>query len=405
MEFFCRLGTPSGEVLEELRHGGDESTLRADLERQGFHVFKIRPQSLVSRLTLPGLRRGHKAVPMRDLMLFNQELAALLHAGLPLLQSLDLVLERVREPDFRALLERVREQIDSGVDFSAAIEQFGDQFPPLYPSTIKAGENTGEMEQVIRRYVIYQKLVMEARRKVVSALVYPVVLIGLSMAMIGVMTVYVVPQFSVFYADLDAELPFMTRAALGISSFVRGNWPWLVLGSATAFVLLRQWMRSTSGALTLDRWKLGIPILGSVFQRMAMSEFCRSLATLLAGGMTAVQSLTTAVKAVGNRWVRKSLEPTVQSVREGSSIHEALMATGVASDIVIDMTKVGESTGALDSMLSNVADFMDEEVSTLMERLLGLLEPALMVFMGLIVALLLLSVYLPMFSVLGQVGN
>lgn len=404
MEFFCRLGTPSGEVLEQLRHGGDESSLRADLERQGFHVFEIRPQGLVSRLTLPGWRRSHKAVPLRDLMLFNQELAALLHAGLPLLQSLDLVLDRVRDPDFRALLEKIRERIDSGTDFSAAIDEFGDQFPPLYPSTIKAGENTGEMENVIRRFVAYQKLVMEARRKVISALVYPAVLIALSLVMIGVMTIFVVPTFSRLYADLGAELPFITRGALAISSFVRTNLLWLALGAAGLFVVTRQWLRSTAGALTFDRWKLGIPILGSIFQRMAMSEFCRSLATLLAGGMTAVQSLKTAVGAVGNKWVRASLAPTIQSVSEGSSLHESLAATGVASEIVIDMTKVGESTGALDGMLSNVADFMDEEVDTMMERLLALLEPALMIFMGVIVSLLLLSVYMPMFSILGQVN-
>jgi type IV pilus assembly protein PilC len=405
VEFVCRLGTQSGQILEEIHHGGDAKSIREELERRGYHVFEVRPRGVLSRLTLPVLRGGHRMVPLRDLMLFNQELAALLHAGLPLLQSLDLVLERIRNPSFHALLEKVRERVDAGADFSTAVEEFSDQFPPLYPSTLKAGERSGEMERVIRRFVRHQRLVMEARRKVISALVYPAVLVGLSLAMIAVMTVFVMPRFSVFYADLQAELPFITRASLAVSHFVRDNWIFLGLGVAALVIVYLQWARSAAGALTLDRWKLSIPFLGAVFQRMSMSEFCRSLSTLLSGGMTAVQSLQTAVASVGNRWIRSRLEPIVQSVREGSSLHEALAATGVASEVVVDMSRVGESTGALDTMLSNVADFLDEEVETLMERLLALLEPAMMIFMGVIVAILLLSVYLPLFSVLGQVGN
>lgn len=401
MQFLCRLGTPEGAVIEEVYHSTDADTLRHDLQRKGFHVFEVRPR-LALAMALP--RRGRRGrLSSQRFLVFNQELAALLAAGLPLLQCLDLMLERMKEPLFREVLADIRERVASGQELSAAFEAHADLFPRLYPSSLKAGERSGDLEKVIRRFVRYLQLVQAARKRVVSALVYPAVLVCLSVAMILVMTVFVVPKFAGLYADLEAELPLITRVTLAIGQFVRAHWIAIVVLLAGGIWALRRWSETPAGRVALDHFRLRLPVLGPVFHRFGMSELTRSLATLLDGGLPLVPSLEIATGAVGNAWLREQLEPTAQRVREGKALHAALEQTQVVEDLAIDMVKVGETTGALGVMLTNVSDFLDQEVEIRMQRLLTLVEPLMLVFMGIIVALLLISVYLPMFSVLGQV--
>ena len=404
MEFVCTIGTAEGEVVEEVLKARSEDAVRRELERRGHHVFKVRRRGMAWSLRWPGTRK-QRQISQRGLMIFNQEMASLLKAGLPMLQAIELMYERQHEPMFKEVLGEIRRRVRNGEDLSAAVESFGDLFPPLYAPTLKAGEQSGELEGVIRRFVRYQKLVGDARRKLVSALVYPAVLIGLSVALIAVMTVYVVPKFSEFFDALSAELPVLTRVTLGLSSFMSRNWVIILLVLAGAFVAVRQWSRTEWGALTLSRWKLRLPLLGGVFQRLAISEFCRSLSTLLAGGIPAVPALENAVGAVGNSFVRKRLEPMIGRIREGAALHMTLEESGVSPEIAIEMAKVGEETGSLDVMMGNASDFLDEEVDTQMERVLILVEPIMLVLMGLIVATLLVSVYLPLFSMLGEVRD
>jgi type IV pilus assembly protein PilC len=401
VQFTCRVGTADGRVLREVHEARNEELLRNELERRGLHVFAMERRT---RLALPWSGRGgrRRRLPLTTLLIFNQELAALLRAGLPLLQALELMLERLKDPQFRDVLTQVRDRIKTGVELSDAFAAFGDVFPPLYASTLKAGERTGELEQVIRRFVRYLQLVISARKRVVSALVYPMVLVGLSIALIFVMAIFVIPRFTVFYESLDIELPLLTRITVGTSLFLRGNIWWLALAAAGGTLAARGWARGEQGRLTLDRLRLRVPFLGPVLHRFALSEFCRSLATLLGGGMPLVPSLEIAVGAVGNAWIRRLVRPSVQQVREGRALHQALETSGAFTDMAIDMVKVGEATGALDTMLGNVADFLDEEVETRMQRILALIEPLMLVFMGIIVSLLLISVYMPLFSVLGK---
>jgi type IV pilus assembly protein PilC len=404
MEFVCTVGTAEGEVVEEVLKARSEDAVRRELERRGHHVFKVRRRGIAWSLRWPGTRK-QRQIPPRALMVFNQELASLLKAGLPMLQAIELMCERQHEPTFKEVLGDIRRRVRNGEDLSAAVESFGDLFPPLYAPTLKAGEQSGELEGVIRRFVRYQKLVSDARRKLVSALVYPAVLIGLSVALIAVMTVYVVPKFSEFFDALSADLPVLTRMTLGLSSFMSRNWVIILLLLIGAFFVVRQWSRTEWGSLTLSRWKLRLPLLGGVFQRLAISEFCRSLSTLLAGGIPAVPALENAVGAVGNSFVRKRLEPMIGRIREGAALHLTLEESGVSPEIAIEMAKVGEETGSLDVMMSSASDFLDEEVDTQMERVLILVEPIMLVLMGLIVATLLVSVYLPLFSMLGEVRD
>lgn len=400
MQYVCKIGTPDGRVVEQSRQAADAKTVRSELEQAGFHVFEVRPASRWSSWA-PVFRRSRR-IPPRELMVFNQELAALLRAGLPLLQSIEMMLERARDPKFAAVLRQVRDRVKSGEDLSDAIAEHKDVFPPLYGATLKAGERSGELEPVIRRYLRYQKLVMEARSRVISALVYPVVLVVLSVVMMAVMAVFVVPKFTVFYSDLNADLPMITEVVIGLSTALRANWLLVVVALAGSYFTLRQWMTTETGAVTVDRLRLKAPILGGIFHRLALAEYCRSLSTLLTGGIPLASALDIAAGSVGNAFVRSRLSPTVKDVREGKAFHVALEETGVVPDVTIDMVRVGEATGALDSMLGNTADFYDEEVETRMERILSLVEPFMLVFMGLVVATLLVAIYLPLFSVLGQ---
>jgi type IV pilus assembly protein PilC len=404
MQFICKVGAANGSVLVEVHEARDEESLRESLLQRGLHVFEVRRRGLPYWLKLPTFERAPKRIPPRALLIFNQELAALLRSGLPVLQGLELMVERQRDPIFKEVLTEVTASVKGGEELSNSFAAFGDLFPNLYAPTLKAGERSGDLERVIRRFIRYQRLVMDARRRVVSALVYPAVLISLSAGLIGVMTVYVMPKFKVFFGDLGADLPLPTRVTMAFSGFVQQNFFLLILALFFGGVVLRQWHRTARGARLVDRQILRVPLLGLILHRMALAEFCRALSTLLSGGLPVVSALGTSVAAVGNSFVRVSLEPIVQKVREGSSIHQALEESGVATDIAVDMVQVGETTGALGEMLSDVGDFLDEEVEVKLQRILSLLEPVMLIIMGLIVAALLTAVYLPLFGLLGEAG-
>ncbi len=401
MQYVARVGTPDGRVVEENHNATDAASLRSDLEKRGFHVFELRERGLGRRLGAFGGRRG-KPVDAQSFLVFNQELAALLRAGLPLLQALDLVVDRMEESSFRTVLEDVRERIRTGEDLSSAFAVHQERFPRLYPSILKAGERSGELETVIRRFVRYQKLVLDARKRVVSALVYPAVLIGMSIVMLLIMMIYVVPQFREFFANAEVELPLITRLMVGTGVMLQNHWLLLLITVSVGGFLFWRWKETGSGRRLLDLLRVRVPLLGPVLHRFALSEFCRSLATLLAGGMPLVPSLEIGVAAVGNAYIRDRLEPTIQEVREGEAFYEALERSGVFTDLAIDMVQVGEATGALDEMLSNVSDFLDEQVETRLQRILSLIEPAMLVFMGIVIGVILVALYLPLFTALSQ---
>lgn len=411
MEYVCRLGTPEGRVVEQRHDAVDETSLRRELEHRGFHVFEIRRGGLDLARLLPGLARGRRRVAPRRFLIFNQELAALLRSGLPLLQALDLMLERMEDDAFRPLLGEIRDRVKSGADLSDAFAAYGDVFPRLYAPTLKAGERSGELEAVVRRFIRYQRLMLDARRRAVSALVYPAVLVGLSIAMIMVLTFFVVPKFSAFFEGMpESELPLITRIVLGIAGFTSRqvvlvpNWVWLVVAAVAGVLALRAWSRTARGSEALDRLKLKLPLIGEVLHRFSLSEFCRALATLLNGGMPLVPALEIAAEAVGNASIRAALAPRIQMVREGKPFHAMLDDSGVFPAMAIDMIKVGEATGSLDEMLANVSDLFDEQAETRLQRILTLVEPVMLVFMGLIIGLLLVSIYLPLFRAMGTVS-
>jgi type IV pilus assembly protein PilC len=404
-QFVCRLGTPEGRVLEEVHTANNEATLRGELEKRGLHVFDIKPKGL-GRLGGGGLfERGPRAMPADEFLIFNQELAALLKAGLPLLQALNMMTDRMDDSSFRPVLSDIRDRVESGADLSEAFGAHEELFPRLYPSALKAGEKSGELESVIRRFIRYQRLMLDARRRVISALIYPAVLIVTSITMVAVLMVYVMPKFLDFYDSLEGELPLLTQITLGISVFLSTHWKLELVLLVAAWFGFRAWKKTEAGRLSLDTFKLKLPLVGSILRRLALSEFTRALGTLLAGGIPLVPAYQLASEAVGNTHVRGRIEPKVQMVREGRAFHEALEAAEVFPPMALDMIQVGEATGALDDMLNSVSELFDEQVETQVGRILSVIEPIMLVIMGIIVGLILVSLYLPMFSMIGGGGG
>ncbi|HEX7150730.1 MAG TPA: type II secretion system F family protein [Thermoanaerobaculia bacterium] len=399
-EFIMRVGTPEGDVVERRIAASSMRAAQDEMRRQGLHIFEAKRGTRQLRDFLP---RGRKVISTQRFLLFNQELLALVKAGLPILQSFDIMLERQKLPRFREVLEDVREQIKSGVALSDAFASYGDMFPPIYSTSIRAGERSGDLEGVLRRFLRYQKMIVALRKRVVGALVYPAVLIGLSGVMVFIMLTYVIPKFSEFFVGFGAELPWFTQFMINFSITLRNNIFLVLLGVVGGIMLLRRWA-TTSGRLTWDRWKLHIPLVGGILDRFAIMQFTQSLGTLLAGGTPMVPAIEIASQSVTNQLVSTKIAGIVQNVREGEPLWRSLEATGVVQDLAIEMVKVGESTGALTEMLNNVSEFYDEEIEARLSRMVSALEPLILVGMGLVIAVLLYAFYLPLFE-LSSVGG
>jgi type IV pilus assembly protein PilC len=401
-EFYARLGTPDGSILERSFTAESEKALRGELNQQ-YLVLGIRRKSTLTSL-VPGLG-PKRTIKMKEFLLFNQELASLLKAGLPIVASLDILTERRKNPVFKRALVDVRDKVRGGSSLSEAFLEQGDLFPRIYGSTLASGERSGEIANVLQRYVVYQKTLMNTRRKVMSALIYPACLFALSIAVIFILITMVVPKFVDFYADLGADLPLITRVLLGVSAMVTDYYYVMIAAVVGGVIAFRAWQRTESGRLALDRIRLRIPLVGGILHRFAATRFVRTLATLLAGGIPAVAAIGIAGRAVGNLVFERALLDVERQVREGTGLWQALDDTHLFSDIAIEMTKVGESTGALADMLGNVAEFYDEEIDTRLGTIMALLEPVMLIFMGIIVAMMLLAIYLPLLKSYSQTGG
>ncbi|HZR24947.1 MAG TPA: type II secretion system F family protein [Vicinamibacterales bacterium] len=396
MEFRCRLASPNGEIVEGVYVAETEARLRHELEEKGLFVLSLQPKGAIAGVSLRLPQR--RSIGTREFLVFNQELATLLKAGMPLVQSLDLLKGRVTSPTLRAVLEDVHERVRSGTALSDAFAAHGDLFPSVYTASLLAGERSGNLDAVLRRYVEYTKIIATVKRKTVSALVYPAILITLALGLVSIIVLKVVPQFSDFYASFNAQLPLVTRVIVRLSDFIRGQFLLIVVTLAAAIVGALVWVRQPGQKARFDHLILRIPMLGEIAQKFATSQMARTLATLLGGGLPLVNALDIASKSIGNQYIAKELDVVSSRVREGESFWRALEARKVFPDVAVKMAEVGESTGALQEMLNTVADFYDEEISTNMERFVTLVEPVLLVIMGIVIAGLLLALYMPLFQ-------
>jgi type IV pilus assembly protein PilC len=403
-EFRVKAGWPDGSVAEQSVMAIDGGAARMEVERRGGHVFEVKRQGFrLGGTKSPG--KGHGHVKMSEFLIFNQELIALLKAGLPVVRSFEILLERQKSPTLRRVLADVRERVNSGMSISEAFAEEGDLFPRLFWTSLKAGEKSGEIESVLRRYVKYQKTVIALSRKVVSTLVYPAILILLSAGLITILMTYVIPRFTEFFADFNADLPMLTVVVLGAANFLKNNILIIagVLGGGG--FLVSRWAKTTAGREWFAAVILKLPIVGGIFRRFAITQFTRSLATLLGGGTPLVPALENSADAIGNRAVSRKVREVVPKVREGRELWKTLEETGIFTDLTIEMIKVGESSGALEEMLLSVSEFYDEEIDLLLARVISFVEPAILVIMGGVIVTILLSVYLPMFRLMSAIKS
>jgi type IV pilus assembly protein PilC len=396
MQFRCRIASPSGQILEGVYSADTEARLRHELAEKGLYVLSLQPKGAVAGVSiqLPQARR----VPSREFLVFNQELATLLKAGMPLVQSLDLLRRRVESPRFRAVLEDVHDKVRSGTALSDAFASHGDLFPSVYVASLLAGERSGSLDTVLRRYVDYARVVATVKRKTLSALIYPAILVTLALVLVGIIVLKVFPAFSDFYTSFGAELPLVTRTIMRISEFVRSQALFLLISVGAAVAAAMLWLRHPANRARLDHLLLRVPLIGPIAAKFSTSQMARTLATLLGGGLPLVNSLEIAAKSIGNHYMAGQLDIVNTRVREGESFSTALEARGVFPEVAVKMAEVGESTGALQEMLNTLADFFDEEIATNMERFVTLVEPVLLVVMGLVIAGLLLALYMPLFQ-------
>ena len=394
MEFHCRLGTAAGEIVEGVYGAKDEAHLRREFEGKGLLVLSMERRGRLS-WSVKSFRRRQR-LGQRDFIVFNQELAALLRAGLPLVESLKILKQRVENPIFKATLEDVYERVRGGEALSEAFEAQSLSFSGVYTASLMAGEKSGSLEEVVRRYVSHAQVLSAIRRKTTSAMVYPAVLLVLSLVVVGIIVLQVVPEFADFYDGLGAELPVITLVIVSASEVIR-NHLLMILVVITIFALgLRTWLRQPGRETLLDQLFLRVPGIGQIIGKFGTSQFSRTLATLLGGGIPLAGALEVTGRSIGNRYIGYQLETICREVREGQPLSVSMSARGVFPPVAIKMVEVGESTGALQDMLNSVADFLDEEIETTLGRFMTLLEPVLLVIMGLIIAVMLLALYMPL---------
>jgi type IV pilus assembly protein PilC len=393
-EYKVRLADERGHLLEQVEQGGSESEIRDRFAQQGYLVYSVKPRGILAGEA--GLPRRRK-IKSEQFLIFNQQFLTLIHAGLPIIQALELLMKRQRNLYFRSILQNVRDRVRGGELLSQSFEAQR-VFPKVYTTTILAGEKSGNLEEVMGRYIAFQRLAVSFRKKLTASLVYPVLLVGMLVVMMIFLITYVVPQFANLYRQLDTPLPAMTMIMLSIGTHAQQYAPYVALGLIVAGFFLWRWMKSDAGSTQMDRVKLGIPLVGDIWLKYQVAIFSRMLSTLLSGGLPLVPALETSSESMTSRLISHGIDGAALRVREGQALAKSLEAQKVFPEMSVEMIEVGESTGALPAMLNSVAEFYEEDVQTALATAMALIEPIILVVMGVVVAFVLISLYLPIFS-------
>jgi type IV pilus assembly protein PilC len=392
-EYVIKMADERGHMLEQLEHGVSEVEIRDRFAQQGFLVYSVKSKGFSGDLRLPQRRK----IRQDQFVIFNQQFVTLIHAGLPIIQSIELLIKRQRNPFFRSVLQNVRDRLRGGELLS---EAFAAQkvFPKVYTTTLLAGEKSGNLEEVLGRYIAFQRLAVSFRKKMVSSLVYPALLVLMLLVMMTFLITFVVPQFANLYHQLGSELPPMTALMLAIGVNARHYFFYGLLVLVGGGFLLWRWMKSDKGATQMDLFKLKIPLLGDIWLKYQVAVFSRMLSTLLSGGLSLVPSLETSGESMQSHLMAHGIANATRGVREGQGLARSLEQTKVFPGMAIEMMEVGESTGALPAMLNSVAEFYEEDVQNALATAMSLIEPIILIVMGVVVAFVLISLYLPIFS-------
>lgn len=395
-EWVLKYADPRGEIHQQVAEASTAQELREKFSQQGFLVYTIKPRTELGGLAKK-LRRRHNRVNQEKFLIFNQQFVTLVRAGLPILKSLDLLADRLTDPKLGRYVQAVRDEVKTGASLSDAFAHQG-VFPPIYVTSIMAGEKSGALPEVLDRFITYEKLALAVRKKLMLSLLYPSLLIVLVIGLIIFLVTYVVPNFAQLYSSMSARLPPMTLILIAVGTTARN---YILLGAGVLVALafaFRIWSSGEKAQEKLDKLKIGTPVVGGIWIKYQVAQLSRVLSTLLTGGIPLVQALETAGRSLGSSLLRKALDGARRSVKEGQSLSNSLRATGIFPSLSIDMMEVGESTGALPAMLNSVAEFYEDDVQTRMQAALSLVEPAIMIFMGIFVAFVLVALYLPIFS-------
>jgi type IV pilus assembly protein PilC len=391
-DFVLKYADGRGQMHQMVTQAGSERELRDRYTQQGFLVYSVKPRTMAA---LGGARR--KKINMEKFLIFNQQFVTLIRAGLPILKGLDLLAERLTDPKLEPLIKAVRDEVRSGSLLSDAFRQQG-IFPKIYVTSVMAGEKSGSLIEVLDRYISYQKISLAVKKKVLVSLMYPSVLIVLVIALMVFLVTYVVPTFASLYTSMQAQLPQMTIILIAVGTTAR-NYILVFAGLlAGGIAALRWWTRTETGRERLDRFKMRIPVAGDIWLKYQVAQLARILSTLLTGGIPLVQAMETAADSLSTPVLKRAVEAAGKSVREGQPLSGSLRASKMIPGLALDMIEVGESTGALPAMLNSVAEFFEEDVNTRMQATLSLIEPAIMLMMGSVVAFVLIALYLPIFS-------
>ena len=393
-EFVVKMADERGRTMEQVERGYSSAEVQERFVQQGYLVYSVKPQGI---LTGGQINLGKKRIKLEQFVIFNQQFLTLLKAGLPVLTSLDLLIKRQPNPYLRSLLDNVRDRVKSGALLSQAFDAQA-AFPKVYTTTLEAGEKSGNMEEVLSRYIAFQRLEMSFRKKLTASLVYPVLLIGMVVVMLIFLVTYVVPEFAKLFENMNAKLPTPTIIMMSIGTVARDYFIWIALGLILFVVLLWRWSHTEKGAAVIDRVLLGIPLIGQILLKYQVANFSRMMSTLLAGGLPLVAALETAGPAMTSARIRRGVESAVENVRGGQPLSKCIEGEKVFPQLAIEMIEVGESTGALSGMLTSVAEFYEEDVQTALSAALSLIEPIILIVMAVVVGGVLISLYMPIFS-------
>jgi type IV pilus assembly protein PilC len=394
-EFVCKVADSSGKVFLQVEPAESITEARQKLSDRGLFVYNVRPRAgLLSQLV--GRRRS-KSVDGNDFLVFNQQFNTLIKAGIPILKALDLLSERAAAERLRPVLGEVRRLVREGTTLSDALEQQG-VFPKVYTVSVLAGEKSGNLSGVLEYYIAYQRVTTGFRKKLISTLIYPVILISAATFIVTYLVSSVIPKFAGLYSDLNITLPQATRILLAVTvtyrPYLLATIALLVVIAAAAFA----WAQSEQGGLAMERIRMRLPLIGDTITKFQFAQFCRTLSTLLSGGTPLVQAMETAGGAIRSRLISGAVTQGAQLVREGQSLHSSLTSTGLVPDLALEMIEVGEASGSLSAMLASVAEFYEDDVNTHLANLVALIEPAILIFMAILIAFILVALYLPMFS-------
>lgn len=401
-EFVCRVADANGRVFSHVEAAGSLAEARQKLADRGLYVYSVETRNSFLRALTQ--RTSSRQVAGSDFLILNQQFNTLIKAGLPILRALDLLATRATSPKLRPIISQLRDRVREGKSLSEAISEAG-VFSKVYSTAILAGEKSGNLSGVLDYYIAYQRVSTGVKKKILATLVYPTLLVVVASVIVTYLVTYVIPKFALLYRDMNIELPGPTQVLIAITVDYR----YVVLGVIAALFLtaigVYLWSRTEQGGEAFDRLKFRLPVLGDTLLKFQVAQFSRTLATLLTGGTPLVAGLQTAADSITSKLVRSAVTQATQMVREGESLHGALASRRVMPELSLDMIEVGESSGALAPMLTSVAEFYEEEVSLRLSALVAFIEPAILIFMGFVVAFILISLYLPIFSFSATSGS